>query len=129
MIRLGFGFLSIASGLRLRHYGVLQKPEVRLTCPRGPQGKDGVYGEVCVSGVCINKEKSKGTGLLKGTMNSLFLKGLAAKTHRGLRGSIEAGRSACSISFGYRVRYEFDAIGDPVRGGREIEIFEATSTG
>ena len=83
MIRLGFGFLSIASGLRLRHYGVLQKPEVRLTCPRGPQGKDGVYGEVCVSGVCINKEKSKGTGLLKGTMNALFLKGLAAKTHRG----------------------------------------------
>ena len=72
MITLGFDFLSIAGGLRLRHYGVLQKPEVRLTCPRGPQGKDGVDGEVCVFGVCINKEKSKGTGLLKGTMNSLF---------------------------------------------------------
>ena len=36
-----------------------------------------------VSGVCINKEKSNGTGLLKGTMNSLFLKDQAAKTHRG----------------------------------------------
>jgi DNA invertase Pin-like site-specific DNA recombinase len=31
---------------------------------------------------------------LKGTMNALFLKDLAAKTHRGLRGRIEAGKSA-----------------------------------
>src|SRR2546430_5303106 len=28
---------------------------------------------------------------LKGTMNALFLKDLAAKTHRGLRGRVEAG--------------------------------------
>ena len=31
---------------------------------------------------------------LKGTMNALFLRGLAQKTHRGLRGRIEAGKSA-----------------------------------
>ena len=31
---------------------------------------------------------------LKGTMNALFLKDLAAKTHRGLRGRVEQGRSA-----------------------------------
>src|SRR5712671_2212657 len=31
---------------------------------------------------------------LKGTMNALFLKDLAQKTHRGLRGRVEAGRSA-----------------------------------
>ena len=30
---------------------------------------------------------------LKGTMNALFLKDLAAKTHRGLRGRVEQGRS------------------------------------
>src|ERR1035437_9087390 len=30
---------------------------------------------------------------LKGTMNALFLKDLAQKTHRGLRGRVEAGRS------------------------------------
>ena len=30
---------------------------------------------------------------LKGTMNALFLKDLVAKTHRGLRGRVEAGRS------------------------------------
>ena len=57
---------------------------------------------------------------LKGTMNALFIKDLAAKTHRGMQGRIEAGRSAGSISFGYRVRREFDSQGEPVRGGREI---------
>jgi len=30
---------------------------------------------------------------LKGTMNALFLKNLAAKTHRGLRGRVEDGKS------------------------------------
>ena len=30
---------------------------------------------------------------LKGTMNALFLKDLATKTHRGLRGRVEQGRS------------------------------------
>ncbi|WP_328285758.1 recombinase family protein [Magnetospirillum molischianum] len=30
---------------------------------------------------------------LKGTMNALFLKDLAAKTHRGLRGRVEAGKA------------------------------------
>jgi site-specific DNA recombinase len=30
---------------------------------------------------------------LKGTMNALFLKDLAAKTHRGLRGRVEDGKS------------------------------------
>jgi site-specific DNA recombinase len=63
---------------------------------------------------------------LKGTMNALFIKDLAAKTHRGMQGRIEAGRSAGSISFGYRVRREFDAQGEPIRGGREIVPQEAT---
>jgi DNA invertase Pin-like site-specific DNA recombinase len=30
---------------------------------------------------------------LKGTMNALFLKDLAAKTHRGLRGRVEKGKA------------------------------------
>jgi site-specific DNA recombinase len=62
---------------------------------------------------------------LKGTMNALFIKDLAAKTHRGMQGRIEAGRSAGSLSFGYRVRREFDAQGEPIRGGREIVPQEA----
>ncbi|MCC5979917.1 MAG: recombinase family protein [Salinarimonas sp.] len=62
---------------------------------------------------------------LKGTMNALFLKDLAAKTHRGLRGRVAQGRSAGGISYGYRVRREIDGNGEIVRGGREIDEDEA----
>uniref|UniRef100_A0A9E8CK88 Recombinase family protein n=1 Tax=Bosea sp. NBC_00436 TaxID=2969620 RepID=A0A9E8CK88_9HYPH len=57
---------------------------------------------------------------LKGTMNVLFLRDLAAKTHRGMRGRVAAGRSAGGICYGYRVRRKSDAHGEPVRGGRDI---------
>jgi site-specific DNA recombinase len=40
---------------------------------------------------------------LKGTMNAIFLDALAQKTRRGLRGRIEAGKSAGGRSYGYRV--------------------------
>jgi site-specific DNA recombinase len=40
---------------------------------------------------------------LKGTMNAMFLDALAQKTRRGLRGRIEAGKSAGGRSYGYRV--------------------------
>lgn len=62
---------------------------------------------------------------LKGTMNALFLKDLAAKTHRGLRGRVEDGRSGGGLCFGYSVKKEFDSRGEPVRGGREINAAEA----
>ena len=39
----------------------------------------------------------------KGTMNALFLKDLAEKTHRGLRGRIEAGKSGGGLCYGDRV--------------------------
>lgn len=39
----------------------------------------------------------------KGTMNALFLKDLAEKTHRGLRGRIEDGKSGGGLCYGYRV--------------------------
>jgi hypothetical protein len=39
----------------------------------------------------------------KGTMNALFLKDLAKKTHRGLRGRVEDGKSAGGLCYGYRV--------------------------
>ncbi len=35
---------------------------------------------------------------LKGTMNALFLKDLAAKTRRGLRGRVEAGKSGGGVT-------------------------------
>jgi site-specific DNA recombinase len=40
---------------------------------------------------------------LKGTMNQLFLKDLADKTRRGLRGRVEAGRSGGGNAYGYSV--------------------------
>jgi len=40
---------------------------------------------------------------LKGTMNALFLKDLADKTRRGLRGRIEAGASGGGITYGYDI--------------------------
>ena len=63
---------------------------------------------------------------LKGTMNALFLKDLADKTRRGLRGRVEAGQSAGGRAFGYAVVRQLDASGEPVRGKRAIDTAEAT---
>jgi DNA invertase Pin-like site-specific DNA recombinase len=53
---------------------------------------------------------------LKGTMNALFLKDLAQKTHRGLRGRIEAGKSRGGNSYGVTARCESAWNKDPVMG-------------
>jgi len=57
---------------------------------------------------------------LKGTMNALFLKDLAMKTHRGIRGRVEAGKIGGGSAYGYRVVHRLDARGEPIRGEREI---------
>ncbi|HEV8035575.1 recombinase family protein, partial [Yoonia sp.] len=62
---------------------------------------------------------------LKGTMNQLFLKDLAAKTHRGLRGRVEAGRSGGGNSYGYDVVRRLGPDGMPVTGERTINEDEA----
>ncbi len=62
---------------------------------------------------------------LKGTMNALFLKDLAAKTHRGLRGRVEAGKSGGGICYGYDVVKLHDEAGERIRGEREINEAEA----
>lgn len=62
---------------------------------------------------------------LKGTMNALFLKDLAAKTHRGLRGRVETGKSGGGLRYGYKVVKQFDARGEPLRGDRKIDEREA----
>jgi hypothetical protein len=56
---------------------------------------------------------------LKGTMNALFLKDLADKTRRGLRGRVEQGRSGGGLCYGYRT------VENGERGGREIRQAEA----
>ena len=62
---------------------------------------------------------------LKGTMNALFLRDLAAKTHRGLRGRVEQGRSTGGKAFGKQDVKEVDAEGERVRGKRVIDADEA----
>lgn len=54
-------------------------------------------------------------------MNALFLKGLAAKTHRGQKDRVEAGGS-----LGYEV---VNATGEPVWGGRWINEAQAGISG
>ena len=51
---------------------------------------------------------------MKGTFSALFLKDLATKTRRGLRGRVEAGKSGGGLSYGYRI----------VRRGAEIAVGE-----
>ncbi len=58
---------------------------------------------------------------LKGTMNALFLRDLAAKTHRGMRGRVEAGKSGGGITYGYRVVRRILADGTISTGEREID--------
>ncbi|WP_417832558.1 recombinase family protein [Terasakiella sp.] len=62
---------------------------------------------------------------LKGTMGALFLKDLADKTRRGLRGRVEAGKSGGGNSYGYDVKKQLDANGEAIRGDRTINKAEA----
>ncbi|WP_084299641.1 recombinase family protein [Leisingera caerulea] len=61
----------------------------------------------------------------KGTMNSLFIKDLADKTRRGLKGRALKGKSAGGKSYGYSIRNQVGEDGEPIRGEREINPEEA----
>ena len=62
---------------------------------------------------------------LKGTMNAMFLKDLADKTRRGLRGRVEQGKSGGGITYGYDIVKKFDASGEPICGERTINEEQA----
>ena len=62
---------------------------------------------------------------LKGTMNALFLKDLADKTRRGLRGRVEVGRSGGGNSYGYDVVRSLRADGTVETGERRLNFYEA----
>jgi len=62
---------------------------------------------------------------LKGTMNALFLKDLAAKTKRGQRGRVEAGKIPGGNSYGYRIVRRITADGILATGEREIDPDQA----
>ncbi|WP_375554752.1 recombinase family protein [Roseovarius mucosus] len=62
---------------------------------------------------------------LKGTMNALFLKDLAAKTRRGLSGRIQKGKSAGGKAYGYDVVRELGEDGELKRGDLAINADQA----
>ena len=62
---------------------------------------------------------------LKGTMNALFLKDLAKKTHRGMRGRVEKGKAGGGLCYGYDVVKQFDSDGEPIRGERTINVAQS----
>ncbi len=63
---------------------------------------------------------------LKGTMNALFLKDLAQKTHRGLAGRVRDGKSGGGRAYGYDVSKALDEAGNPIRGDQRVNEQEAT---
>ncbi|WP_264820928.1 recombinase family protein [Acetobacter malorum] len=57
---------------------------------------------------------------LTGTMNALYLKELANKTRRGLRGRVEQGKSGGGLCYGYDVVRQHDTHGEAIYGERAI---------
>jgi site-specific DNA recombinase len=62
---------------------------------------------------------------LKWTMGALYLKDLADKTRRGLRGRVEAGKSGGGNSYGYDVVRGLGPDGQPLTGERRVNAGEA----
>lgn len=58
-------------------------------------------------------------------MDALYLKDLADKTRRGLRGRIEDGKSGGGLCYGYDVVRRIDGTGEASRGKRAINEAEA----
>ncbi|WP_185961565.1 recombinase family protein [Telmatospirillum sp. J64-1] len=62
---------------------------------------------------------------LKGTMNALYLKDLADKTHRGMIASVLGGAVPGGQTYGYDVVHQLDERGEPIRGLRKINEEQA----
>ena len=97
---------------------------------RDQQDIAGIYKRFQFAGIALHTLSDGGEVSdihigLKGTMNALFLKDLAAKTHRGLSGRVEKGKSGGGLCYGYRVIKQMDSNGEAIRGDREIVEEEA----
>lgn len=62
---------------------------------------------------------------LKGTMSARFLKDVASKTHRGLRGRVEAGKSGGGKAYGYDIKRTIKENGEIELEDREINPEQA----
>ncbi len=121
----------IADALRGRFNVVLAEAMDRLS--RDQEDIAGLFKRLAFANVrMVTLSEGDVTHLhvgLKGTMNALFLKDLADKVRRGLRGRVEAGKSGGGNSYGYDVVKRFDAKGEPIRGDRSINQAEAEVVG
>jgi site-specific DNA recombinase len=119
--------LLIADALRRRFDIVLAEAMDRLS--RDQEDIAGLFKRLAFANVkMVTLSEGDVTHLhvgLKGTMNALFLKDLADKVRRGLRGRVEDGKSGGGNSYGYDVVKSLDARGEPVRGNRTINQSEA----
>ncbi|MEC3860641.1 recombinase family protein [Mesobacterium sp. TK19101] len=114
----------ISDALKGRFQVILAESLDRLS--RDQEDIAGLYKRMRFAGVSIvtlsEGEVSELHIGLKGTMGALFLKDLAEKTRRGLRGRVEKGRSGGGLCYGYDVIRTADPDD---RGEREINPAEA----
>ncbi|MHC1547987.1 recombinase family protein [Phyllobacterium sp. K27] len=117
----------IADGLKRRFDVILTESLDRLS--RDQEDIAGFYKRMRFAGIAIvtlsEGEVSELHIGLKGTMGALYLKDLADKTRRGLRGRVEEGKSGGGLCFGYDVVKQFDGNGEAIRGERKINEAEA----
>lgn len=117
----------IADGLKRRFDLILTESLDRLS--RDQEDIAGFYKRMRFVGINIvtlsEGEVSELHIGLKGTMGALYLKDLADKTRRGLRGRVEDGKSGGGLCYGYDVVKQFDTSGEAIRGDRTINQAEA----
>jgi site-specific DNA recombinase len=117
----------IADGLKRRFDVILTESLDRLS--RDQEDIAGLYKRMRFAGVSIvtlsEGEVSELHIGLKGTMGALYLKDLADKTRRGLRGRVEEGKSGGGLCYGYDVVRHVDPSGETNRGERTINEPEA----
>ncbi len=117
----------IADGLKRRFDLILTESLDRLS--RDQEDIAGFYKRMRFAGVSIvtlsEGEVSELHIGLKGTMGALYLKDLADKTRRGMRGRVEDGKSGGGLCYGYDVVRQLDEAGSASRGERSINEAEA----
>ena len=122
------GYQALLTAARTGAFGVVVAEALdRLS--RDQEDVAGLYKRLSFEGIRIvtlaEGEISELHVGLKGTMNALFLRDLAAKTHRGLRGRVEAGLSGGGNAYGYQVVRRLGADGNAVTGERQIDVDQA----
>ncbi|WP_449295453.1 recombinase family protein [Paenirhodobacter populi] len=116
------GVQRMIQGGRARKFDiVLAEGMERIS--RGQADIASIYDNMTFAGVkIITLQEGEITQMLigfKGTMNAATLADLSTKTHRGLRGRIEAGKSGGGNAYGYRVLRSLTEDGELKRRPRD----------